>query len=185
MKLQLTKKLMLFAFIIAVSFNSCKERDTSIPEKVAPPEKDAPLKQVAPPKEAISYKKAKVLEREFIATRGKIINKYMDFEEGQEDTREFWFDLETLKQYIKYVEYESNRLGYDNLGIRIYKGAYPKNSDYEDAGFSTVILVPTGNKSVSKGSFLPLNMNTILMNNNLHELQSLNYAHGGKPPKAL
>ncbi len=61
--------------IIAFSFFACSE-------------------QTEPPAQTISYEEAKVLEQEFIQTRAKIINEYL----GYEDTREFWFSLDTIKK---------------------------------------------------------------------------------------
>ncbi|WP_303317904.1 hypothetical protein Q4Q34_18505 [Flavivirga abyssicola] len=159
------QKLALFLTIMVLSFQSCEEK--SKPQKIKPP------------KQIIDYEYAQELEEEYENTRGAIINKYL----GIEDTREFWFDLEELKKYIAYVEQEADSLGYTRLGIRIYNGAYPKEKRFHDPGYSTVFLVPTGNKIKSnKASFSPIS-STFVINDNIHEIPAYNYGHAGKPPK--
>ncbi|GAA3590822.1 hypothetical protein Q4Q39_15605 [Flavivirga amylovorans] len=158
------QRLAFFLAIMAFSFQSCEE-------KPKPP-------KIKAPKQIIDYEYAKELEDEYKNTRSAIINKHL----GIEDTREFWFDLEELKKYIAYVEQEADSLGYTRLGIRIYNGAYPKEKRFHDPGYSTVFLVPTGNKTKSKASFSPIS-STFVINDNIHEIPAYNYGHAGKPPK--
>ena len=159
-----TKSFQKLAFLIIMTllFQSCKEK----PQKIERPE------------QAIDYKYADRLEEEYKNTRGAIINKYLEIE----DTREFWFELEKLKEYIAYVEQEAETLGYKNLGIRIYNGAYPKDKKFPDPGYSTVFLVPTGNKATSKASFSPIS-STFVSDDNINEIPAYNYGHAGKPPR--
>ncbi|GAA3629997.1 hypothetical protein [Flavivirga jejuensis] len=164
METKSNQKLAVFLIIMTLIFQSCKEK----PKKIDRPEK------------SIDYKHAILLEAEFIRTREKIINEYLNIE----DTREYWFELEKLKEYIAYVEQEAKTLGYQNLGIRIYKGAYPNDPKYPDPGLSTVFLVPTGNKTTSKASFSPIST-TLVINDNIAEIPAYNYGHAGKPPKEL
>lgn len=142
------------------------------------------------PKQAINYDDANTLEEEYKITRWQILNDTLKLRtpDGRPtvDTREFLFSLDTLKQYIDYVEYHANEMGYSNLGIRIYNAAYPKGSASPDAGFSTVVLVPTGNKiDTQKAGFWVNTSTSLLMNDNINSLKALNFAHAGKPPKDL
>ncbi|MCW8980564.1 MAG: hypothetical protein OQJ83_04185 [Altibacter sp.] len=132
--------------------------------------------QVEPPQQTISYEEANALEEDFIETRYNVINAAL----GYEDTREFWFSLDTLKKYIEYVEQEAGNQGLENLGMRIYFGAYPQNSNYPDAGYSTVFLVPTTQQASSdlRKGFLPVQPS----NNNIGGIPPLNYSQGGQPP---
>ncbi|MDO5969117.1 hypothetical protein Q4Q35_04785 [Flavivirga aquimarina] len=166
MKTKLHLKSAILLIIIALLFQSCLDKPKT--------------KKIDRPKQAIDYEYANALEEEFKKTRGDTINKYLNIR----DTREFWFDLDELKKYIAYVEQEADSLGYKNLGIRIYKGAYPRDKSHPDPGYSTVILVPTGDKITSKGSFLPVNI-TFSGNNNINKIPAYNFAHAGKPPKEL
>ncbi len=163
MKTKSIQKLVFFLAIMTLFFQSCKEK-------------------IEAPRQTIDYEYANSLEDEFIKTRGAIINKYLNLEE--EDRREFWFDLEELKKYIAYIEQEAKPLGYENLGIRIYNGAYPRDEKYPDPGYSTVFLVPTGNKTNSKASFFPISSNVVI-NDNIQEIPAYNYGHAGRPPKDL
>lgn len=131
---------------------------------------------VAPPQDAITMEEANNLEEEFKRTRARILNEALGFE----DTRDFWFSLDTLKKYIKYVEQQAAEQGRENLGIRIYFGAYPEQGSYPNPGFATVFLVPTASEAPSnlKRGFFPI----VLTNQNIDSLYPLNFGGGGIPP---
>ncbi|GGD11477.1 hypothetical protein [Hyunsoonleella pacifica] len=170
----------LILLALAVSFISCKNNN-NVPDNNDNTEQEKP-KPTKPPRQTISYKYAKTLEEEFVNTRYKAIKKVLNVD----DTREFWFDLEELKKYIAYVEYEADRLGYENLGIRIYNGAYPDDKKFPDPGLSTVFLVPTGDeKPKSKGGILTFSIPLSPESNNITEIQSYNYGQAGRPPKKM
>ena len=133
-----------------------------------------------PPNQVITYKVADDLEEEFKRTRARIINDSL----GYEDTREFWFALDSLKKYIAYIEYEAEKRQLSNLGVRVYFGAYPKNdNEAYPAGYSTVFFVPTAQNASSqlKQGFAPVQAE----NENIEGLSALNYGHGGIPPNDL
>jgi len=131
---------------------------------------------IDPPVQTISFEEANRLEENYKVTRAAVINDTL----GYEDTREFWFSLDTLKKYISYVEQEGARMGKTNLGLRIYLGAYPSQGNYPDPGYSTVFIVPTaqGSNPLKQG-FFPIEE----ANENIDSLSPLNYSQGGKPPK--
>jgi len=131
------------------------------------------------PKQTITFEKAKVLENTFQGTRTPILTEGLGFE----DTRDFWFPLETIEQYLKFVKAEGKRLEKSNLGIRVYLGAYPKEPGYSDPGFTTVFFVPTSEQKSSPNmqGFVPI----LLENENIEEIDALNFGHGGKPPKDI
>ncbi len=142
------------------------------------------------PTQTISYEYANTLEDEYIKTRWNILNDTLNLRmpDGRPavDTREFLFSLDTLKQYIEYVEYNAKKMGYTNLGIRIYNAAYPKDTTSPDPGFSTVFLMPAGEKiDPQKAGFFVSSSSTVMFNNNINNLEALNFAHAGKPPKEL
>jgi len=131
------------------------------------------------PQQTISAQEANLLEENFKQTRANVLNESLGFE----DTRDFWFSIDTLKQYIAYVEQEGKRLDKSNLGIRIYFGAYPQQGNFPDPGFATVFLVPTAQESqdapIQKG-FLPIQQPT--PNQNIDGIDPLNFGNGGRPP---
>lgn len=132
-----------------------------------------------PPKQTIEYQQANELEEEFKSSRGDTLNRILGFE----DTRDFWVSLDTLKKYIEYVEYEAAKSGHTNLGVRIYLGAYPEESDFPNPKYATVFLVPTGQRAIQDGvkGFLPI----VQEDQNLEELQVLDYTQGGIPPNDI
>ena len=155
-----TNKSILFILVIALSvlsFASCEVK----PE---------------PPAQVLSPEEANRLEEEYESTRWEIINAALDIR----DTREFWFSLDSLKKYIEYVEYEAEKRGRSNLGIRVYFAAYPDDSNYPQPGFSTVFMVPTARAESSglQRGFFPMQEG----NENLDSIPAFNYGHGGQPP---
>ncbi len=92
------------------------------------------------PEKCIDEKQARELHNEWCCTRTPHIDKCMDFE----DKREFWWSLEELQDYLKYVKKQSKKQGIKDPGIRIYFGAYPKEKCKMNRGYSTVFLAPTG-----------------------------------------
>lgn len=131
------------------------------------------------PQQSISYEEAGALQLEFLRTRAQILNDSLGFT----DTRDFWFSLDTLKQYIEFVEQEASRMGKSNLGIRIYFAAYPENSNYPQPGRATVFLVPTAQDADAglKRGFFPMPPT----DSNIDSIPALNYGHGGQPPNDL
>lgn len=133
--------------------------------------------KVDPPKQTISYEMADSLENNFTATRSRVIRQYL----GYEDTRDFWFSLDSLKKYIEYVEYEAKKKNLSNLGVRIYFAAYPpSNGGIDSLGYSTVFFAPTAQKETSplKQGFVPFSPT----NENIEGIDALNYGGGGIPP---
>lgn len=128
-----------------------------------------------PPAQVLSVEEANQLEDEFISTRYRVINEALNIQ----DTRDFWFSLDSLKKYIEFVEFEAKKRGHNNLGIRVYFAAYPENSNYPEAGFSTVFMVPTAeaNRTGVKG-FMPMEP----LNQNIDSIPAFNYGQGGQPP---
>ncbi len=136
-------------------------------------------KPVDPPAQSISFREAKALQREFIDTRSVILDEALGFQ----DTRDFWFSLDTIKRYIEYVEYEAKKRGLEDLGIRIHFAAYSEPQDNDRYPYATVVLVPTApnyDTGIQKG-FFPIEPD----DEPIDSINSLNFGHGGKPPKDL
>jgi len=161
----LKSNILFFIFLSAslTFFVACKEKEETSQERKL--------------SQTISVEEANELEEYYKRTRSTILNDTLGFE----DTREFWFSLETLKDYIAFVEREAAKTGKTNLGMRIYLGAYPEDSSYPDAKYTTVFLVPTAPASQNplKKGFFPIQEE----NENLNNIPPLNFGHGGKPPK--
>lgn len=133
----------------------------------------------SPPEQAISIEKARILETAYEELRAPIINDSLDIV----DSREFWFSLETLEQYFRYVKAEGKKLEKSNLGIRVYLGVYPDEAGYPNPGKTTVFFVPTAEEPGSplRQGFVPI----VLENENIEGVDALNFGHAGQPPKDL
>lgn len=89
------------------------------------------------PKKCISVEEARKEQDQWVRTRGKDIREG----EGYEDTREFWYSLDELQEYLDYVREKSKEQGVNKPGIRFFLGAYPTTK--EKKGYSTLFLAPT------------------------------------------
>ena len=126
----------------------------------------------------ISYSEAQVLKKEFIDTRYKIINDSLFKDSKRKDTREFWFSMKTMEEYLAYVKQEAKNKGYKDLGLRIYFAAYPK--DFEDSRgdprFSTVYLWPTRDEThPQQAGFFSMTS----LARDVDDIEGLNFSHGG------
>ncbi|MFH6602932.1 hypothetical protein ACEZ3G_05545 [Maribacter algicola] len=133
-------------------------------------------KEIAPPEQTIDLKLAAQLQQEYVRTRADSINAMLD----KVDTRDFWFSLETMEQYIDYVKSEGEKKGYKDMGIRIFYAAYPQDSrdPRADPGYSTVVLVPTMGKPRIANGFFPV----APIQSTAGGIKALNFGSGGHPP---
>jgi len=123
------------------------------------------------PKKCISVEEARELQNTWCDTRTPEIDKCLGFE----DTREFWWSVEELQEYLKYVKKRSRKMGIKDPGIRMYFGAYPKGKCAMHKGYATAFLAPTGAPvgGLGKGGDSAPNN---------YELLSYNGAGSGEPP---
>lgn len=89
------------------------------------------------PKKCISVEEARREQDQWVRTRGKDIREG----EGYEDTREFWYSLDELQEYLDYGREKSKEQGVRKPGFRFFLGAYPTTK--EKKGYSTLFLAPT------------------------------------------
>lgn len=122
------------------------------------------------PKKCISIEEAREEQDEWVRTRGKDIKEC----EGFEDTREFWYSLDELQEYLDYVREKSKEQGVKKPGIRFYLGAYP-TTKYKK-GYATMFLAPTkeatGETADDAKDSEPNN----------YGIEPMNITHGGNPP---
>ncbi|SFF59430.1 hypothetical protein SAMN04488033_101227 [Salegentibacter agarivorans] len=123
------------------------------------------------PKKCISVDKARREQDEWVKTRGKDIREA----EGYEDTREFWYSVDELQEYLDYVKEKSKEQGVEKPGIRFYLGAYPKTK--EKKSYTTMFLSPTkeavGDAATAGEDSDPNN----------YEIEPMNIIQGGHPPR--
>ncbi|PWN63042.1 hypothetical protein C1631_022410 [Chryseobacterium phosphatilyticum] len=94
---------------------------------------------------------------------------------GIQDAHSIWFDLPKLKKFIATIEEEAAKINPDaseeDLGIRFYYAAYPKNENWnimeshivpqEYAERHTLVLIPTLKKTSGKGETLDYDFNAL------------------------
>lgn len=122
------------------------------------------------PQKCVAVNEARELQENWKKSRGKEIERG----QGYVDTREFWYSVEELQEYLDYVKEKSREQGVQNPGIRIYLGAYPKSQ--QKKSFSTVFLAPT------KGSDSIIEASEENDQENNYEIEPLNTVQGGWPP---
>lgn len=125
------------------------------------------------PEKCIDVKEAKELQKTWCNTRTPEIDRCI----GYEDTREFWWSVDELMEYLEYVKEKSCDMGIDNPGIRIYFGAYPETKCKKGRGYSTVFLAPTGARpgGLGKGGDTAPNN---------YKIEAYNHGSAGDPPHA-
>jgi len=124
------------------------------------------------PVKCITVEEARALQNNWTKSRGREIERG----QGYEDTREFWYSIAELEEYIEFVKEKSQEQGIKNPGLRVYLGAYP--SQGQKKSFTTIFLSPT--KPPAEGE--SLNENGEEQVNN-YSIEALNDSHSGHPPQ--
>lgn len=134
------------------------------------------------PKHAISYKDARILQKEYINTRGRFLNRTLQNRGilNHEGVRDVWYDLEVIKQYIAYYEQEADNKGIRGvLGFRVYLGAYPDEPKYHQPGCLTVFFLPARVRNPLTGNLIYAHQGE---DEPTEDVDGLNFGTGGKPP---
>lgn len=122
------------------------------------PRQAAKLKEqpIVKPKGVITVEKAKELNTNWTLHRKKAVDSAAAKQGRKQDDRSVWWSLDDVENYVAYAKSESQRLGYDMNGIRVYLGVYGKNAGQTKKDLTTMFLVPTGNVSKSQASSIVL-----------------------------
>ncbi|PVW14760.1 hypothetical protein [Marixanthomonas spongiae] len=113
------------------------------------------------PAKCISVDEARQLQDNWVNTRAVEIERA----QGSVDTREFFYTVDELQEYLDYVKDLSKKQKIDSPGIRIYFAAHDSSLDDK----ATVFLAPT--------------MGDTVHSNNNYDIEALNSSSGGWPPK--
>ena len=120
--------------VIAINFIRC-----------TPPPPETPVDD-SYKKKLITHEDAQILFDEYTNTNNKILT---DSRNGQPDSRWYYFTIEEMEGYIKYVKENAAKQNIKNVGIKIYMGKYPTNhpadkmAKPEFGGYQTIFLMPT------------------------------------------
>lgn len=136
-------------------------------------------------KKLISYREGQILFDEYTRTNNAILTK---FRNGEPDSRWYWFSLEEMEGYIKYVKENAKKQKLKNVGIRIYMGKYPANhpknrmAKPEYAGYQTIFLVPTSQRRLKEKTMS--RTETSDENTDVQSIDPMNMTNLAPPPKA-
>lgn len=164
--MKITKTVLpLLALFLLLSFYSCN--------KIVEQKYDKPTglidAKVANGKEEL-YKSAAYNKIKEVLLQSKIPVEY---------NRDVWFDLDNLENYIHYVREESEKLGYDDLGLRVYLGAVKEDGIVK----TTMFFSPThASSSDQTRSALSRSGSS---NSNTSGVQCLNYGTAGEPDEFM
>jgi len=124
-----------FLFSTAILFNSC-EKPGNATDNITQNDIDSLKKNhIIPLKEAVNmYKK-------YSKDRVKILKDTLKKRYGKDfnDTRMVWFDIKTIKAYLKYIEEESN----DVEGLQFYFSVNNDKGSRKQKNHQTFFVAPT------------------------------------------
>lgn len=120
------------------------------------------------PAKCISIEEAREQQLEWVNTRGKEIERAGKYK----DTRDFWYSLDELQEYLDYVREKSKEQGVNKPGIRFFLGAY---SPSRNKGYSTLFLSATKEEDPSVES-------EEVEDPNNYEIEPYNTIGAGWPP---
>lgn len=141
MKTRIIKPLLLLAFV-NLMFISCQE-------SIGGPDPGP----VNPPSQIISVERASEMYDSYSLRRVPIIKKYEDSIASDiasfTPTRYAKYDLETIKQYVAYVEYQAKLANVDVKTLRFYLSNYPNSEKFPNGDNvrypkrNSLFMVPT------------------------------------------
>ncbi|SDE59811.1 hypothetical protein [Cellulophaga baltica] len=127
--------LLFVAFSLLVSCNSEKKQTTPDTEPAHKELQEEKTKEVKAPEQIISITEAKQDYDNYTKKRAQLIEKIEDpLEDGSKfiASRYGDYDIETVKNYIAYVEQEAKEAGVKVETLRFYFSTYPDKKDFPD-----------------------------------------------------
>jgi len=128
-----------FLFLTMILYNSCAKAEN---DYITQNDIDSLKKNhIIPLKEAVNmYKK-------YDKDRVKILKDTLKkkYGKGFKDTRSVWFDINTIKAYIKYIEQESD----DVEGLQFYFSVNKDKGDGKKKNHQTFFVAPTINNVIN------------------------------------
>lgn len=108
--------------------------------------------EVVKPKGVISVKDAQALNDNWTKFRTPVLDSITQRSAGKKDNRWAWWSLKDIEDYIAFTKAGAKEAGEDFTGLRMYFGVYGDNASDGKKNLSTIFIVPTGAKKVSKSS---------------------------------
>ncbi len=140
----------IFAFALVYSCKEAPKTDTE-----ADPMKQSTTGEVTAPKDIISLEEANLLYETYTERRLPLIERF-EMPTGESKpfvaARYTYFDYETIKQYMAFIEKEAEGANVDIATLRLYFANYPEDEmlsgadGRKNARKNTIFIVPTMNK---------------------------------------
>lgn len=115
--------------------------------------------KVIKPKGVISVDKAKALNKNWTDYREAAVDSAARKQGRNKDDRSVWWSIDDIENYIAYSKQQTDSLGYDMTGFRVYLGVYGKNAGQSKKNLTTMFMVPTVGKSIQKAGVNLFNVN--------------------------
>lgn len=129
------------ALVMSLLLTACGEQSQR--------ETSAASEQVEAPKQIISLEEAQSMYKNYSERRVPLIQKYEDsLNRSMRDTASFdvarytYYDYQTIKQYLAYIEQEAAAAGVEISSLRFYYSNYPDQQTFADG---TPIMHPRQN----------------------------------------
>ncbi len=110
--------------------------------------------------------------KDYGKNRVKILKDTLKNKYGKDfnDSRTVWFDIETLKQYLIYVEEKSKEAGVDPKGIQFYFTVDSEKSEGNKKNHQNFFIAPTKTSDLESGYTLDKNGKVILLKEMLKDI---------------
>ena len=95
--------------------------------------------EVEPPEQIVSMEEARMMYENYSERRASLIQKFEDsINISKRDTSKFdvarytYYDYNTIKQYLAYIEQEATKAGVEISSLRFYYSNYPDDKVFPD-----------------------------------------------------
>ncbi|NCO63730.1 MAG: hypothetical protein GW839_07565 [Flavobacteriales bacterium] len=110
--------------------------------------------KIVKPKGVITIEEAKELNANWTLYRKKAVDSAAQKQgRSQDDSSTLW-SLKDIEDYLVYAKNQSDSLGYDMTGLRVYLSVYGKNAGQAKKDLTTMFIVPTGKITKSEASVI-------------------------------
>lgn len=127
------------------------------------------------PNGIITVEQAEMLSDNWTKFRKPVVDSAAQKQGREQDDRSTFWNIDDIQNYIRYAKKSSDSLGYTMTGMRVYLGVYGEDADKNKKNLTTMFIVPTGHKTISKASTLNFSFQS---NDNL-PVPPLNKGAGG------
>ncbi|MEN3322178.1 hypothetical protein VP395_00430 [Mariniflexile soesokkakense] len=117
---------------------------------------DEEVIKILKPKGVITVEKAKELNANWTLHRKAAVDSAAQKQGRNQDDRSTYWSLKDIENYLDYAKNQADSLGYQMTGVRVYLGVYGKNAGQTKKDLTTMFIVPTGKKALSKTSVISL-----------------------------